>query len=262
MGFFQRRKLARLVKDGNVEAVLDVLGSNDEGDRCDAACALAESNDAHAVEALINLLVDRNLSVRVAAANSLGKIGDTTCIVPLIYSIKNESLKPFMSNTEGKSIVPTKADMDAKLRLFQGHGQYMPFINAVARALINIGPSVTVPLCKFLIDDSVRIRGVVAAVLRKVGSEDAVPSLLTALSNDNEDFFIRAVLASAFDRIDKDNLFDRLMQHVSSLSLQSSRVKDLLSGLDRGSYSGIETIEQGNTNDSLMKSLEDLKKYL
>lgn len=258
MGFFQRRKLARLVKDGNVDTVLEVLGSNSEVDRCDAAHALGGSDEKRSVDALTILLTDSSLRVRAQAATSLGKIRTISAVVPLINSIKNESLAPFMTKGEKITVVPTKAEEEA-----EGHGQYMPFVSAVASALINIGASTTAPLRQFLFDDSVRIKGIVANVLRKVGTEEAMSDLSLALTLapiNNEDFCIRAILALAFDRIGKHNHYETIMQHASPY--ESMRAQSLVRKMDNGDYSDLEKIEQGLTTDTMMKALQEIKKIL
>jgi hypothetical protein len=196
----------------------------------------------------------------VEAANSIGKIGDGSAAVPLINSIRNESLKLFIAYPDQKTIVPTEKDIQKTIEIRGGYGNYISFINAVAKALIKIGPSATYDLCQCLSDGSARIRGVVADVLRKVGTEDAVPYLKRALANNEEDFLILAVLALGFDRIAKGNVYNTMMQ--GSGSFWRSETAILVKEMDRGSYSRIESIEQGNTSDYLMKTLGEIKKYM
>lgn len=78
--------LGEIGDDRAVKPLLELLGSPDWNLRSDASTALAKIGAA-AVEPLIELLTDRDITKQVWAIHTLGKIGDCRAIEPLICAL-------------------------------------------------------------------------------------------------------------------------------------------------------------------------------
>ena len=78
---FARRKIERLRRNGDFEALADALKNPFLANR--AARALGDLRDERAIEPLIGALEDQNDDVRCQAARALGEIGDPRAKEPL-----------------------------------------------------------------------------------------------------------------------------------------------------------------------------------
>jgi len=76
-----------------VEPLIDVLTNKDKTVRKNAAEALGRIKDNRAVEPLINVLQDADMSVRHDAVEALGEIKDPRSIEPLCSLLKDKKLK-------------------------------------------------------------------------------------------------------------------------------------------------------------------------
>jgi signal transduction histidine kinase len=95
----RKNSLDALIRIGApvVGTLIDVFKDADGTIRAAAAEALGKIGDIRAVEPLIDALKDTHHSVRRAAAEALGKIGDTHAVEPLIAALDDEHLDVRMS---------------------------------------------------------------------------------------------------------------------------------------------------------------------
>ncbi len=74
-----------------IAALLPLLESGDEADRCHAARALGVLGDESVVAALVVRLRDEDIDVCIDAAEALGRIGSRRAVPPLIEALAHES---------------------------------------------------------------------------------------------------------------------------------------------------------------------------
>ena len=155
-----------------------------------AADALGKLGDTRAVKPLLDALRDEYWPVRKAAASALGEIGDARAVEPLIAALQAENTH------QGGAAVPVRF---AHPELSGLHDSWM-VRTAIVIALGEIGETRAVaPLVAALRDDRKWVRGYAAQALGKLGDARAVDPLVAALAD--EDGFVRATAATALDRL-------------------------------------------------------------
>jgi len=140
-----------------IEILLEAFKDKDinRNCRCDIISTLGKIGDSRAIEPLISVLKDKDSYVRVDAAQALGDIGDSRVVEPLIAALKDE---------EGE------------------------FEWGVIEALGDIGDSRAVePLATALKDDFHVVREVAAQALGRIGDYQAVESLIALLKDEEKD---------------------------------------------------------------------------
>lgn len=80
----------RLIKNRDVDGLINLLKHQDEDMRFEGALGLGEIKEAKGVEPLIHSLKDKSSRVRWRAALSLGEIGDSRAVSPLRGSLKDD----------------------------------------------------------------------------------------------------------------------------------------------------------------------------
>jgi HEAT repeat protein len=100
------------VSGKSVQKQVKTFRSRDEPERIQAAEALGDSRDSHAVEILIAALTDSSPSVVKQAAKSLGKIGDERAILPLVAVVESNwsleasiALKTILSKSSREALI-------------------------------------------------------------------------------------------------------------------------------------------------------------
>jgi HEAT repeat protein len=159
--------------------------------RVKAANALADIGDKHSIEALINVLQDRDENVRFMVILSLGRIGDKKVIEPLMEILSEARSSPvvFRFASYGLPIsvpcstyVPTMGDDSiASLEEIQ---------NATEWALENIGEPAVPALIGALKDESASVRYLILNTLRGIDDDRIIKAIIGLLKDEEE--YIRA----------------------------------------------------------------------
>jgi len=158
------------------EAVMDLLKVLEEGktkDRIGAARGLSRLGDKRAVPALINALSNDEASVKVQAAKALGHIKDPQAVNALITTLNDQSSEVL-------------------------HDQ-------IVNALVSIGdPSVDLLLEAFDTHTALHVRKHALLALGRIGSANALPSLIKSMKDPNPD--IREAAEKALYNIGKHDI--------------------------------------------------------
>jgi len=89
-GGTKRPNIETLKQKNDIDGLIEALDyQEDHNIRREAALALGQIGDSHAIDPLINCLQDHKL-VREVAARSLGEIGDSKSINPLIQLLNDQ----------------------------------------------------------------------------------------------------------------------------------------------------------------------------
>ncbi|HEX7495949.1 MAG TPA: HEAT repeat domain-containing protein [Candidatus Limnocylindrales bacterium] len=168
MSIFGPPDPAKLEASGNVSGLIRALGyEKDAGIRAAAARSLGRIGDSRAVEPLIVVLGDARRDVRQAAVESLSLIGNPGAVEPLIGVLKDSDpiVRQTAAGALGKvgapavdPLIGALADSAAGVR------------QAAARALGAIGdPRAVEPLSRALTDSTAGVRQAAAKALSKLG---------------------------------------------------------------------------------------------
>jgi HEAT repeat protein len=142
------------------------LKSKNSATRESAARKLGVSNDLRAVDALLTVLNDSELGVRMEAASALGRIGDKRAVEPLLGLLADPN---------------------------------WTVTNAGSDALVQIGKAAVEPLLQALKGKNAAIRRDAASVLGRIRDRSAVDPLLAALKDAEPS--VRRSAASALGEI-------------------------------------------------------------
>jgi|Deesub1362B_J571_1020462.scaffolds.fasta_scaffold00705_10 HEAT repeat protein len=144
-----------------VNRLMDILKEKDTSLRINAAIALGRLGDKRAVKPLISVLKDSSVKVRNAAVIALGMIGDSSAINPLLSRLDDESIEV------RKSVLEALED-------------------------IQIGPKHAEKIKDCIHDPNPRIRELAAMILEK-GGERTIDALLESLNDSVRDVRIAAI---------------------------------------------------------------------
>ncbi len=165
--------------------------------RLAAAEALGEIGDACAVEPLIAALKDKFWDLRKAAASALGEIGDARAVAPLVTVITDIYFAVLRTNHMARPGEP----LNAKWK-----GVYGNICDAAAGALVKIGDVAVEPLTAALREAKYfDEREAVANALARFGGA-AVEPLVSLLEDD--DPRLRRLAAEAVGKIDSTRLVE------------------------------------------------------
>jgi FOG: HEAT repeat len=168
MAIFGPPDPAKLEASGDVSGLIKALGyEKDAGIRAAAARSLGRIGDSRAVEPLIAVLGDARKEVRRAAVQALSLIGNPRAVEPLIGVLKDSDpiVRQTAAHAVGKvgapafePLIGALTDSTAGVR------------QAAARALGTIGdPRAIEPLSGALTDSTVGVRQAAAKALAKLG---------------------------------------------------------------------------------------------
>jgi len=194
--------------------------------------ALGVIGSPEAISPLVQLLGDKNISVRQYAAEALGRIGSLEAIDPLIETLKDKdpmgwvpraaagALIEIGSSEAVGLLVETLKDEDSSVRQLamkvlvaidsEAVGLFKEKLkdedgdirSLAADALGEIGfPESTVPLIEALKDEKWSVRSMAARALGVIGSPEAIGPLVEALKKDEESY-VRHSAAEALSMID------------------------------------------------------------
>jgi len=154
------------------ESLAAALNDKDESVpvRLAAAKALVEIGDARAVEPLIGMLESGDVWLRGGAAEALGKTGDARAVEPLIAALDRDS--PDAAKALG--MIGDARAVDPLVRALTRE-DYM--LDAVTRALAQIGAPAVQPLIAALGDQDGRVRYAANKALAKIDDPAATAAI-------------------------------------------------------------------------------------
>lgn len=190
------RALGHLREERAVKALTDQLTFYGRGEGAWSALdALARIGHASSVPVFKARLADKDHFIRRAAAEGLGRSGDTSEIAALEVGVGTDSSEMvraamgFALQKLGRNHIPRLVEsMDSASMAPQ-----------IAEYLLELGPPIVTALVSHLQDQDAAIRGNVALVLGAIGGEAVLPSL-QPLTQDRDKDVARAA-AKAIERI-------------------------------------------------------------
>jgi HEAT repeat protein len=195
----------RLIKDPDhrsVEPLIEALNDKEIQVRLRAADTLGEIGDARAVDPLIrSLKEDSNSLVKGSAARALGTIGDVKAVEPLIDSLNIKSTHSDCDLSEDIAIalgrIRDRRAVDPLIKCLQDYRNGFEFLRrAAAEALGKIGDKRAVePLIEALKDGCPSVRSYTAWALGEIEDKKATDPLINALRDEDEGVRTYAVLA-------------------------------------------------------------------
>jgi HEAT repeat protein len=160
---------------------------------------------APAVASLIDRVDSGNNDnvVRMGAAESLGKIGDTRAVEPLIYILRFSSNMP-ADKTErevaAKALVRIGAPaVEALIAALKDRSYNYKVFFAAVGALVEISAPAVEPLIAALNDQNTDVREGAVDALGQIGDARAIEPLIAALKDSNDD--VRKAAAGALNKL-------------------------------------------------------------
>jgi len=159
---------AKLEAGGDVSGLIKALGyEKDAGVRAAAASSLGRIGESRAVEPLIAVLADASRDVRQAATGALNLIGDPRAVQPLIGVLNDwdPTVRQTAANALARFGAPAVEALNGALT------DSIPEVRqAAARALGTIGDGRAIePLSRALTDSTAGVRQAAAKALAKLG---------------------------------------------------------------------------------------------
>lgn len=201
-GVFIFLDIEKLLKEGDVQSLMEALESDDYTVRLDAALALEKLADKRSVPALIDTLRYEEWQrdypilggVRAAAARALGNIGDPSAIEPLISSLEDPDIDVRISALKSLSRFRDKRAVDAVERYLND-----PIEDIRKNALITLAeldPEKGLRQALAALNDrSWVVRKAAARVIRNLGDERCLEVLIDKLNDPDMEVRRQIVLA-------------------------------------------------------------------
>jgi HEAT repeat protein len=212
----QREAITRLLgyyRDKRIVApLIELLQDKNRTIREKAAYALRATRDPRSVEPLVARLRDSDPTVRRAACWTLGEIGDTRAVEPLIRSLEDNSLDVQDSASCALSEIPDSRSLEPLLaRLKRPEARLRA---SAAKGLGELGDArVVAPLIEVLQHDrDQEVQESAAYALGKIGDSRAVEPLILALREDKgETPSFRIIAALSLGKLHDARAFDVLL---------------------------------------------------
>ncbi|NET80911.1 MAG: NACHT domain-containing protein [Moorea sp. SIO1F2] len=177
--------------------------------RISAAEALGEIGTEATIDPLIKFLDDPDPSVRISAASALGKIGTETRIEPLIKSLDDPDYSVRRMAVSALGEIGTEVAIDRLIKSLDDP-DYSVRKMAVS-ALGEIGTEATIDrLIKSLDDPDSSVRERAAEALGKIGTEVAIEPLIKSL--DDPDSSVRGRAAESLGEIGTEMTIEPLIK--------------------------------------------------
>ncbi len=165
-----------------VEPMITVLGDEDVTVRQLTVITLGNIGDKRAVEPLINLLYDNDFDVRLFTIYALGNIGDSRAVEPLITALEDNDTDVRMKIIGSLGMIGDKKAVQPLLTALREDVDQLR--DKIIWALGEIGDKKAVnPLLPLLVDKDVQNAAAIA--LGKIGDKRAVEPLICALEDED-----------------------------------------------------------------------------
>ena len=185
------------------EAILNVLAQallndNAESVRIHAAEALGKIEDARAVDPLTQALQDSNSAVRSTATQALGKIGKPAA-ESLIEALKNSDEDVRMYAAKGLGEIKDARAIKPLIEALRIQTRWGGAEGSAAQALTDIGEPAVEPLSLMLKDSDENVRLLATISLGDISDIRAVEPLIEALKDSNKK--VQKAAASSLKKI-------------------------------------------------------------
>ncbi|NEO47750.1 MAG: NACHT domain-containing protein [Moorea sp. SIO4A3] len=180
--------------------------------RISAAEALGEIGTEATIDPLIKFLDDPDPSVRISAASALGKIGTEARIDPVIKCLHDPDYSVRRMAAEAMGEIGTEVAIDRLIKSLDDPDYSVR--RMAAEALGEIGTEATIdPLIKLLDDDHSDVRGRGADALGKIGTEATIDPLIKLL--DDPESSVRERAADALGEIRTKKAIEPLIKSLN-----------------------------------------------
>lgn len=204
----QKPNIEKLKNDRDVNGLIKLLSDEDHSIREATIFALGEIGDASCALPLAQRLQDNYLDIRVAACNTLIKMGDKV-VETLIEVLKDENhivregaVQALEKISDTRAIYPLiEALKDTRRK-------------AISDALRSIGPASFAPLIEALKNEDSRIRMGAALILGEMKDSEAIEPLLKATKD--KDISVRRFAHTAIHIIKGHNRKTKLTRKKST----------------------------------------------
>jgi HEAT repeat protein len=206
--------LGEIGSDAAIPRLIQALEQDENSDvRGSIATALGKIGSEAVIPSLFQTLANRDeeFGVRLNAAIALGQVGNKTVILALLEILFTDSLEGWMSAATALSQIDSKQTItELSEALEQGNAD---ICQRAAYTLGAIGDEAAIPILIKLLEDrrffSI-VRSEAAKALGNIRSFSALPSLLSALND--EDYTIRASAIAALGNIGDTAVTSDLLQ--------------------------------------------------
>ncbi|HHT9126275.1 MAG TPA: HEAT repeat domain-containing protein [Candidatus Brocadiia bacterium] len=280
------------IENGDFKPLLEGMKSEYPEVRTFSTKKLVNFKDPAVVQALITVLSDMQMEVRVAAAHGLGELGNETVVEPLITALQDEEMevREAAAKALGRLGLPKSVDAlisvldspESKLTATSAEalGQIgdnravEPLINLLSHKDPKVRESATFalgrlkdirgigPLIKTLDDQDERIRWFAADSLGKIGVVEAVEPLIKLLSDTSAR--VRESAAKALGQIKSEKAIEPLLK---TLQDQDKRVAeqaaDALVTIDYEKFETSDTLaNKFYTSKDYKRTVQTLEKQI
>jgi len=203
--------LAEFQEPKAVPILIDTLHNKDNDIRTNAITALTKLG-LPAVTGLHNVLYDSDRTVRLAAAQALGEIGDITAIPDLLKMLRDIDEDVRVNAVEAIGKIKDNTPLQALFEILRDAKSSTRLRRAVIIALISIGNADAVPeLSKCLLNDEyANIRYIAAVALGEIRNVVALPALQETLHDSDHE--VRLAAASALGKIGDSSAIPALIE--------------------------------------------------
>lgn len=168
MPLFGRPNVAKLEEKGNVRGLIKALTHEQAEVRIAAAQALGRLGNSEAVGPLISALLDRDTAVAVVAAQSLGEIGDAAAVEALVVTLHGRGVERRVAALHALGQIGTEPAIDGLVSVLQLEDEELD--EQVALALAQGGAAQLPRLLAMLAGDQPRLQGAARSALRIIGA--------------------------------------------------------------------------------------------
>lgn len=187
MNHYSKEKIDKLVKERNVDVLIEALQDRRTTIRSYAARAIANIKGKKSARAVERLLADPRREVVLSACEALGRIGESDSIPALIEKL----------GSDRKSIQ-----------------------NAAANSLTQMGKNAVSQLAVAMLDSRPQIRALIATILGNIGKPDVLKILIVSLEDNNK--AVRRAAITALGRIGDSSSAEELTKMLGEFPDEAS----------------------------------------
>ena len=205
-----------------IEPLLDILrNSENKRLRRGAAYSLGYCNSPEVINALIKALKNDEV-VRVAAADSLGRIGAKEAVPALIDALQHPNPDLRRTICVGLGKIGTEKCVTALIETLNDENDEVKY--EAMTALLKIGSSAVPMLINALKSGKRPIRSGASYVLGKIGSKEAISELFGVMLNTENDISIRSTAATG---LGQNGYRDAAPVLIEAMSLSDTVIREL-----------------------------------